>query len=105
MGAQKLRGLIAERSNRPTTFGWGPRFLHSTGQYHKGGPKQGLFLQIVSGDGDDLEIPGRPFGYRQLIDSQASGDAKVLHAGSSKVLILRLTDPEQGIKNLIGELS
>jgi glucose-6-phosphate isomerase len=105
MDAQKLRGLIAERSNRPTTFGWGPRFLHSTGQYHKGGPKQGLFLQIVSGDGDDLEIPGRPFGYRQLIDSQASGDAKVLHAGGSKVLVLRLADPEQGIIKLIGALS
>ncbi len=103
--AVKLRDLIAQRSNRPTTFGWGPRFLHSTGQYHKGGPKQGLFIQIVSGDGDDLEIPGRPFGYRQLIDSQASGDAKVLHQGGSKVLVLRLADPEQGIKDLIGALS
>jgi hypothetical protein len=103
--AQRLRDLIARRSNRPTTFGWGPRFLHSTGQYHKGGPKQGLFLQIVSGDGDDLEIPGRTFGYRQLIDSQASGDAKVLAAGGSKVLVLRLSDPEQGIKDLMGALS
>ena len=104
-GAEKLRNLIARRTNRPTTFGWGPRFLHSTGQYHKGGPKQGVFLQIVSGDGDDLEIPGRTFGYRQLIDSQASGDAKVLLEAGSKVLVVRLANPEQGIKDLIGALS
>jgi glucose-6-phosphate isomerase len=104
-GAQKLRDQIAQRTNRPTTFGWGPRFLHSTGQYHKGGPKQGVFLQIVSGDGDDLQIPGRTFGYRQLIDSQASGDAKVLLEAGAKVLVLRLANPEQGIKELIGALS
>ena len=103
--AEKLRDLLAQQANRPTTFGWGPRFLHSTGQYHKGGPKQGVFLQIVSGDGDDLVIPGRDFGYRQLIDSQASGDAKVLFAGGSKVLVLRLSNPKQGIRDLIGTLS
>ena len=103
--AQKLRDLVAQRTNRPTTFGWGPRFLHSTGQYHKGGPKQGVFLQIVSGDGSDLEIPGRTFGFRQLIDSQASGDAKVLFEAGSKVLVLRLANPDQGIKDLIGVLS
>ena len=103
--AQKLRDQIAQRTNRPTTIGWGPRFLHSTGQYHKGGPKQGVFLQIVSGDGDDLQIPGRTFGYRQLIDSQASGDAKVLFEAGSKVLVLRLANLEQGIKDLIGALS
>lgn len=100
VSAAKLRELVAERANRPTTFGWGPRFLHSTGQYHKGGPKQGLFIQIVSGEGDDEEIPGRQFGYRKLIDSQASGDAKVLASGGSKVLVLRLLDVESGIQVL-----
>jgi glucose-6-phosphate isomerase len=79
--------------------------LHSTGQYHKGGPKQGVVLQIISGDGSDLEIPGRTFGFRQLIDSQASGDAKVLFEAGSKVLVLRLANPDQGIKDLIGVLS
>lgn len=102
--AQKLRDLVAAKTNRPTTFGWGPRFLHSTGQYHKGGPKQGVFLQIVSGDGDDQIIPGRSFGYRQLIDSQASGDAKVLATAGSKVLVLRLSNPELGIQSLLREL-
>ena len=101
----KVRNLIAQRANRPTTFGWGPRFLHSTGQYHKGGPKQGVFLQIVSGEGDQLEIPGRDFGYRELIDSQASGDAKVLSAAGSKVLVLRLNNLKQGTKDLIGALA
>ena len=103
--AQVLRGLIARKTNRPTTFGWGPRFLHSTGQYHKGGPKQGVYLQIVSGDGDDQAIPGREFGYRQLIDSQATGDARVLSEAGSKVLVLRLSNPSEGIKHLIGAVS
>jgi glucose-6-phosphate isomerase len=102
--ASRLRELVAERANRPTTFGWGPRFLHSTGQYHKGGPKQGLFIQIVSGDGEDQEIPGRAFGYRKLIDSQASGDARVLATGGSKVLVLRLLDAKSGIDALIDSL-
>lgn len=103
--AEMLRDLVARATNRPTTFGWGPRFLHSTGQYHKGGPNQGVFLQIVSGEGDDLVIPGREFGYRQLIDSQASGDAKVLSNGGSKVLVVKLSNPEIGISELIGALS
>ena len=102
--ASNLRELVAQRANRPTTFGWGPRFLHSTGQYHKGGPKQGVFLQIVSGEGDDKEIPGRQFGYRKLIDSQASGDAKVLASGGSKVLVLRLLDVKAGLQALTNAL-
>ena len=103
--AEALRELLATKTSRPTTFGWGPRFLHSTGQYHKGGPKQGIFLQIVSGSGDDQEIPGREFGYRQLIDSQANGDANVLAANGSPVLILRLHDPVVGIERLMELLS
>ena len=78
--------------------------MHSTGQYHKGGPKQGVFIQIVSGDGSDQEIPGRPFGYRKLIDSQSSGDAKVLAAGGSRVLVLRLLEIESGLEALIRAL-
>jgi hypothetical protein len=63
-----------------------------------------LFIQIVSGDGSDQEIPGRQFGYRKLIDSQASGDAKVLAASGSRVLVLRLLEIELGIKALIKAL-
>lgn len=103
--ASSLRELAAKKAQRPTTFGWGPRFLHSTGQYHKGGPKQGVFIQIVSGDGQDQAIPGRAFGYRKLIDSQSSGDAKVLAAGGSKVLVLKLVETESGIEKLLRVLS
>jgi len=103
--AQKLRDLVARRTGRPTTFGWGPRFLHSTGQYHKGGPKQGVFLQILDGSSTDQPIPGRDFGYRALIDSQASGDAKVLADNGLPVLVLKLDDPVEGIRRLIGLLS
>jgi glucose-6-phosphate isomerase len=102
--AISLRELVAQKARRPTTFGWGPRFLHSTGQYHKGGQKQGVFIQIVSGDGSDQEIPGRQFGYRKLIDSQSSGDAKVLAAGGSRVLVLRLLEIESGLEALIRAL-
>lgn len=103
--AESLRNLVAAKTGRPTTFGWGPRFLHSTGQYHKGGPKQGVFIQIVSGEGDDQIIPGRDFGYRQLIDSQANGDANVLAESGSPVLTVRLSNPASGIKALLELLS
>jgi glucose-6-phosphate isomerase len=94
---QELRDLAATRLARPVTFGWGPRFLHSTGQYHKGGPKQGVFLQLTYGSPGDLEIPGRPFSFAELISAQASGDAKVLVDAGLPVLSLELSDPLSGL--------
>lgn len=89
-----LREMVAADSGRPATFGWGPRFLHSTGQYHKGGPAQGVFLQITERTDVDLEIPGRPFTFGQLIEAQAAGDAAVLAEGHGRpVVTLTLTDP------------
>lgn len=92
-----LRELIAADSGRPTTFGWGPRFLHSTGQYHKGGPAEGVFLQIIGSDEVDVEIPGRPFTFGQLIAAQAAGDAAVLTAHGRPVVTLTLTDPQSDV--------
>jgi glucose-6-phosphate isomerase len=90
-----LRELVAADSGRPATFGWGPRFLHSTGQYHKGGPANGVFLQILERTDVDLEIPGRPFTFGQLIEAQAAGDASVLAQGHGRpVVTLTLTDPQ-----------
>ena len=90
-----LREMIAADSGRPTTFGWGPRFLHSTGQYHKGGPATGVYLQILENTDVDLEIPGRPFTYGQLIQAQAAGDASVLSDGHGRpVVTLTMTDPQ-----------
>lgn len=95
--AAELRDLVASSSGRPTTFGWGPRFLHSTGQFHKGGPKTGVFLQLSATRDQDLEIPDRPFTFGELIDSQAAGDAEVLAGQGRPVLSLRLTEPESSL--------
>jgi glucose-6-phosphate isomerase len=96
-----LRELVAADSGRPTTFGWGPRFLHSTGQYHKGGPAVGVFLQILEQSEVDLEIPGRPFTFGELIQAQAAGDAAVLAEGHARpVVTLTLTDPQIEVLSL-----
>ena len=99
----EVRTPLAERAGRPVTFGWGPRFLHSTGQYHKGGPAQGVFLQITTAESDDVEIPERPFTFGELIAAQAAGDAKVLADHGRPVLRLHLTDPVRGVPR-VGEL-
>jgi len=83
-----VRDRLAARTGRPVTFGWGPRFLHSTGQFHKGGPAVGVFIQVVAGPGfvEDLHIPDRPFSYGRLIAAQAAGDATVLASHDVPVL-------------------
>ena len=87
-----LREGFAAASGRPTTFGWAPRFLHSTGQYHKGGPAQGIYLQLVSRAVKDISVPGRDFTLGELIASQAAGDAEVLAAHGRPVLTLTVSD-------------
>ena len=96
--AAELRELAAAKTRRPVTFGWAPRFLHSTGQYHKGGPAQGVFLQIVSAAKTDIAVPGRDFTFGELIASQAAGDAKVLADHGRPVLTLTLEDAKSGIE-------
>ncbi|MDK1358901.1 glucose-6-phosphate isomerase [Arthrobacter sp. zg-Y1219] len=95
-----IRPELAAATGRPVTFGWGPRFLHSTGQFHKGGPAQGAFLQITGEPGEDLPIPGRPFTFGELISAQAAGDAKVLADQGRPVLRLNLLNREQGVREL-----
>jgi len=91
------RDVLARRTGRPTTFGWGPRFLHSTGQFHKGGPAQGVYLQITSVPERDLEVPGRDFTFGEFIAAQAAGDAAVLADHGRPVLRLHLTDHDSGL--------
>ncbi len=74
------------------TTGLGPRFLHSTGQLHKGGPNTGLFIQVVDEVGDDVPIPGRDFGFGRLIQAQAAGDLAALEERGRRVIRLRLED-------------
>ncbi|MEP7194520.1 MAG: glucose-6-phosphate isomerase [Actinomycetota bacterium] len=94
------RRTIARRTKAPTTFGWGPRFLHSTGQYHKGGPATGVYLQITAAPRADLAIPGRDFTFGDFIAAQAGGDAQVLADRGRPVLRLHLTDHDAGIAQL-----
>lgn len=91
---------LAAATNRPVTFGWGPRFLHSTGQFHKGGPAIGVFLQITAAATEDLAIPDRPFSFGQLIEAQAAGDAQVLAEHGRPVLRLHLTERTAGVTQL-----
>jgi glucose-6-phosphate isomerase/transaldolase/glucose-6-phosphate isomerase len=81
-----LRQTVVERYKVATTFGYGPRFLHSTGQLHKGGPHSGLFLQITSKHADDIEIPGERFSFGNLADAQAAGDFQALRSLGRRVV-------------------
>ena len=95
--AEVLRPEIAKRTGLQTTFGWGPRFLHSTGQYHKGGHQNGVFLQITGSVADDLAIPEQPFTFGQLQHAQADGDAQVIAQHGRPVLRLHLADRAAGL--------
>jgi glucose-6-phosphate isomerase len=82
----QVRQRVRDGMGVATTVGYGPRFLHSTGQFHKGGPPQGVFLQITADDGEDAEIPGQPFTFRQLKHAQALGDFESLCARGRPVV-------------------
>jgi glucose-6-phosphate isomerase len=99
--AGQVRPGLAAASGRPVTFGWGPRFLHSTGQYHKGGPQLGSFLQITGDVTDDLPVPGKPYSFGQLQAAQAAGDRQALAERGRPVLRLHLTDRAAGVPQLL----
>jgi glucose-6-phosphate isomerase len=104
-GAASVRAALARRTDRPVTFGWGPRFLHSTGQYHKGGPPVGVYLQVTGAVGDDLPVPGRPFSFGKLQAAQALGDLRALAGRDHPVLRLHLTDRKAGTEQLLAAAS
>jgi glucose-6-phosphate isomerase len=76
--AGELRVAIRDATRATTTFGYGPRFLHSTGQFHKGGPPYGRFLQLLQDDPDDIPVPGAPYTFNTLKNAQATGDFTTL---------------------------
>lgn len=86
-----LREWLAETLRVPVTVGWGPRFLHSTGQLHKGGPRTGIFVQVVAPFELDCEIPGQHFTFGELLRAQANGDATVLAETGQPVLRIEAT--------------
>jgi glucose-6-phosphate isomerase len=99
-----LRGiqqLLRDRTRRATTIGYGPRFLHSTGQLHKGGPPVGCFIQLVAGHPNDVPIHGARETFGTLIDAQALGDFHALEAHELPVLRVHLSDdPDAGLAAL-----
>ena len=97
----RLRALLAEKSGKPTSFGWGPRFLHSTGQFHKGGQKNGSFLQITGETSIDYEIPGKPYSLRTLVMAQAIGDNRALSLRKYPLLRLHVQKRSVGIDEIL----
>jgi len=95
-----IRVAIRDRHRVATTVGYGPRFLHSTGQLHKGGPNTGVFLQIVGDDPVDLEIPGASYSFGQLKQAQAYGDYMALRNHERRVLRVQVHDLADGLARI-----
>ncbi len=93
----RIRTLLRDATGCATTAGYGPRFLHSTGQLHKGGPPTGWFLQLTSDHPADREIPGWPYTFGQLIDAQALGDFQAIEAHDLPIVRIHLADADAGL--------
>lgn len=87
---EKLRAFVKEKYITTTTLGFGPRYLHSTGQIHKGGPNSGNFILVTADDLEDGQIPGEPYSFGTLKTAQAMGDYEALKKAGRKVLMVRL---------------
>ena len=98
--AEDLRALVSQHSGVQATFGFGPRYLHSTGQYHKGGHPNGVFLQITAEPRTDILVPGRRYGFTELQRAQALGDAAALEDKDRPILRVHLLDRQQGLEQL-----
>jgi transaldolase/glucose-6-phosphate isomerase len=97
----RLRIACRDRTRNATTLGYGPRFLHSTGQLHKGGPNTGVFLQLTADARDDLPVPGESYSFGTLRDAQALGDLQVLKRRGRRVLRVHLgADADAGLEAL-----
>ena len=97
----ELREIISTKAGRPVTFGWGPRFLHSTGQFHKAGQPNGSFLQITGGFEIDYEIAGKEFGFATLITAQALGDGRALIQRKYPLMRLNCLNRKAGIDQIL----
>jgi len=95
-----IRGIVRDRRKVATTVGFGPRYLHSTGQAHKGGPNSGVFLMITCDDPDDVPVPGQRYSFGTIKRLQARGDFEVLASRGRRVLRVHLKDVEAGLRDL-----
>ena len=99
---QELRLRVQQQLHIATTSGYGPRFLHSTGQYHKGGPDTGLFVQFTDDNPQDLVLPGRSYTFGTFKNAQALGDLEALQSYHRRTLRVHLgSNAEQGLKTLL----
>jgi glucose-6-phosphate isomerase len=101
----RLQGRLRDALGCAVTAGFGPRYLHSTGQFHKGGPPTGLFVQLLAGEQDDEAIPGRPFGFRTLRDAQALGDAGALRGRGLPVARIPMAACEAAIERALEHIA
>jgi transaldolase / glucose-6-phosphate isomerase len=98
---QQIREFVQEHLHVATTSGYGPRFLHSTGQYHKGGPNTGLFLQLTADTAKDIQLPGRSYTFGTLKNAQAQGDLQALRKHARRALRIHLgKDAAKGLQTL-----
>lgn len=97
----ELRSFLSNKLGKPVTFGWGPRFLHSTGQFHKGGQPNGSFLQITANPSKDLAIPGEKFTFAELLMAQALGDASALAERNLPVIRIHLKKNNLDLQKLL----
>ncbi len=95
-----LRIAIRDKKRVATCLGFGPRFLHSTGQAYKGGPNSGVFLQVTCDDKPDLPVPGQKFTFGAVKAAQARGDFQVLAERNRRALRVHLKDVDQGLAAL-----
>ncbi|SFQ24146.1 bifunctional transaldolase/phosoglucose isomerase [Hymenobacter arizonensis] len=102
---QELRARVQAQYHIATTSGYGPRFLHSTGQYHKGGPETGLFVQFTDDNPNDLALPGRSYTFGTFKNAQALGDLEALHSYNRRTLRVHLgADAEKGLRTMLAAL-
>lgn len=102
---ERLRDALAQEFEVPVALGWGPRYLHSVGQLHKGGPALGSFLQLSGGSSEDVAIPGADSGFATLIAAQARGDREVLASRGRPVFALETVDPSALVAQLLRALA
>jgi len=101
----RLQSRLRDALGCAVTAGFGPRYLHSTGQYHKGGPPNGVFVQLLAGEQDDEAIPGRAFGFRTLRDAQALGDAGALRGRGLPLARISLAAADAAIERALEHIA
>ncbi len=104
-GIDEIRRRVGEKYGIAATAGFGPRYLHSTGQLHKGGPNSGLFLQLTADHEREIAIPGRRYNLNALADAQAAGDLQALRNRGRRAVRIHLgDDPVAGLRQIGAEI-